>query len=295
MVNGMRDDIWLKKDLNLQKAFADGDFGLLMDYSDENQKNLMNQWMNREASFMNKMLRFGSTVLHRFENGLQNEQQLYAVFRMGALLGTVEGFEQIIYEKAQGEWIYEEFRQEVSSTKHLKEIILALQLYGVMNHSEICKELNLKDSTLTEIMKRIEPTKLVQSTKSGKYKLYTLTDTGRRLGLKLRQQYSGDINLKELLLKLKEYFEYTSNREDFRRQIESVFEENSLATIYSGDELDIFFADENKKTHHDKYQVSSSLWENNENNTNRHVLIANKKVDGLNPFNYENISKENYA
>lgn len=104
MVNGMRDDIWLKKDLNLQKAFADGDFGLLMDYSDENQKNLMNQWMNREASFMNKMLRFGSTVLHRFENGLQNEQQLYAVFRMGALLGTVEGFEQIIYEKAQGEW-----------------------------------------------------------------------------------------------------------------------------------------------------------------------------------------------
>ena len=91
----MSDDIWIKKNLNLEKAFSKGDFSELIAYSERNQKGLIDIYVNSDSTSVEKSLRFGSTVLHRFENGLQNEQQLYAVFRMGALLGTVEGFEAL--------------------------------------------------------------------------------------------------------------------------------------------------------------------------------------------------------
>lgn len=288
----MEDNIWLKKDLDLKQTFRNGEFDVLTAYSNENQKNLIHQWMNSESSVVNKMLRLGSAILHYFESVLQDERQLYAVFRTGALLGTIEGFEHIIHEKEQGEWIYKEFKEEISSIKHLEEVILILQLYGVLNHSEMCKQLDLKDSTLTEIMKKIEPTKLVQSERAGKYKLYTLTDAGRRLGMQLRKQRSDSMEREKLLTKIKECFEQTLDKKEFRRQVEEIFEKNSLGVIYSGDEVDIFYMDDNKKVRGDRYKINAALVTNIMNNSDKHVLMATKNIMSLNAFDYDDINEE---
>lgn len=291
----MKDNIWVKKDLDLIQTFIDGEFDALIAYSDENQKNLIHQWENNKSSFVNKMLRFGSTILHYFENGLQAERQLYAVFRTGALLGTIEGFEHLIHEKEQGEWIYKEFKEELSSIKHLEDVILILELYGVLNHSEMCKQLDLKDSTLTEIMKKIEPTKLVQSTRAGKYKLYTLTDAGRRLGIQLRKQRSDSMGHEEILSKIKVCFEQTVDKKKFRRQVEDIFEENSLGSFYSGNEVSMYYRDDDNKLRIDRYKIKAALATNTVSDPEKHFLMATKNIKDSNAFDYEDISEEGIA
>ena len=291
----MKDSIWLEKDLDLKQTFADGDFDTLIAYSDENQKNLLYQWMNNKSSFVSKMLRFGSGLLHYFERSLLIEPKLHAAFRTGALLGTIEGLEQLIHEEEQGEWIYKEFKEELSSIKHLEEVILILQLYGVLNHSEMCRQLDIKDSTLTEIMKRIEPTKLVQSTKSGKYKLYTLTDAGRRLGQQLRKQRSDNMGQEEILSKLKECFEQTSDKKKFRRRVEDIIEENSLGSLYSGNEVSMFYMDDDNKVKIDRYKIEAALITNTVNDSEKHFFRATKNIEESNVFDYDDIYEEGTA
>ena len=98
----MNDDNWMKKNLNLGKAFSEGNFSEIIDYSDTNQKNLIECYINDDSASVEQSLRLGSALLHHFESGLQNEQQLYAIYRLGALLGTVEGFEALDHAKEQG-------------------------------------------------------------------------------------------------------------------------------------------------------------------------------------------------
>ncbi len=112
-------------------------------------------------------------------------------------------------KKKQRNWSERTYKQEVLSIKHLSEIILALEIHGIMSHSEICSALNLKESTLSEIMKRVDLTKLISSSRNGKYKLYRLTDEGKYLGKQLRNQKKDRVTEGELLGQLEQYLEYT--------------------------------------------------------------------------------------
>ena len=90
--------------------------------------------------------------------------------------------------------------KNISSIKHLTEIIRLLEVKGVMTHSEMVEELHLRHaSTLTEIMKKVAELELVDVRRAGKYNLYSLTDAGVRYA---RQMRAGE-DRQNLLKKIK--------------------------------------------------------------------------------------------
>jgi DNA-binding MarR family transcriptional regulator len=161
-------------------------------------------------------------------------------------MGSVESFDQLLYERKQDDWISKTYKEEVLSIKHLKDIILALEIHGIMSHSDICEYLSLKESTLSETMKKVNLTNFISSSKSGKYKLYRLTDSGRRLGKQIRKQNNENISEKELLFQLQHNIESTKNKEEFKRKVKEIMDydrivENKKNKIEPGDQLTIYY------------------------------------------------------
>jgi Mn-dependent DtxR family transcriptional regulator len=232
--------------MDLVKTWESGDYDALIEYAENNQRYLISEWEVGDVPFLQKAVRFGMSVLHYFEQYLQENAKLRSIFRLGALMGSVESFDQLLYERRQDDWISKTYKEEVSSIKHLEDIILALEIHGIMSHSDICEYLGLKESNLSEIMKKVNLTNLISSSKSGKYKLYRLTDSGRRLGKQIRKQNDENISEKELLFQLQHYVESTKNKEEFKRKINGIMEydrivENKKSKIESGDRLKIYY------------------------------------------------------
>ena len=62
------------------------------------------------------------------------------------------------------------------------EVILSLWTHGSMSQTALRKSLNLRPSTLSEVLKKVRKTQLVQVVPYGKSKLYSLSDTGIQYG-----------------------------------------------------------------------------------------------------------------
>ena len=95
-----------------------------------------------------------------------------------------------------------------------------------MSHSEICKNLDLKESTLSEIMKKAASTNLIISSKAGKYKLYRLSDNGRYLSRQLRTNTTVSTNRDELLKQLKFHLKASASEDSFKDTIKKLLEYN---------------------------------------------------------------------
>ena len=147
----------------------------------------------------------------------------------------------------------------------MKEIIYALNLFGQMSHKELCDYLHLKESTLTEIMKKDAITKFIYFSRFGKYKVYRLTDTGRILGKQLQQEngsnLSNQIYLKkyeditEKFLKSKKENDETYNQDD---------EHENLCVLRPGGNINIF-SKVNGKIDKQSYGIEALLLGNNDN------------------------------
>jgi hypothetical protein len=95
-------------------------------------------------------------------------------------------------------------------------------------------------------MKKVNLTNFISSSKSGKYKLYRLTDSGRRLGKQIRKQNNENISEKELLFQLQHNIESTKNKEEFKRKVKEIMDydrivENKKNKIEPGDQLTIYY------------------------------------------------------
>lgn len=170
----------------------------------------------------------------------------------------------------------EAYREEVLSIRHLDDIILALEIHGVMSHSEICSYLNLKESTLSEIMKKVNLTKLIISSRSGKYKLYRLTDAGRRLGKQLRSQTNKNLGEEELLFQLQHYYESTKSKEEFSCKVKDILKygniiANASNSIMPNKHLTIFYS-ELGKIEKEEFEVTGILEKGRMDNSNFKIM-----------------------
>lgn len=282
----MKGELWLKKELDLQETLQHEDYEMLINYASDNQEKILIEWTKVNKSERHNIVRYGMMLMKYFEQHLPQISKDTALFRLGALAGTLEVCDRFSYEESQEHRAETLYKEQVSSIKHLDEIILALELHGIMSHSELCEYLDLKESTLSEVMKKVNLTNLVVSSKHGKYKLYRLTDAGRRLGKQLRKKRKG-MEQEEWLLQLKDYL-IERNDNSFAERIAAVVREcrrteNSNQEIKPGDKLEVLYWDQSGQKRTDEYEVKMNVLEQNTQSAARRKKIIAVK-ENINSF-----------
>lgn len=263
----MSQNVWIHAQTNLLESLNKQEYEFLIQYADDNQEHVMEEWYNADYSLCSQTLRYGNSQLKYFKQHLRTSPKDYAIFHLGSLMGHIEVLEHFSYEKEQENLASKIYAKQVLSVKHLKDIIQLLEAHGIMSHSEICHSLNLKVSTLSEIMKKINSANLIISSKAGKYKLYRLTDTGRNLSRQLRSSSTNIHNTpKEPLRKTSDDNTYTT-------------------TIAPGYTVKIFDKIDNTKETFD----IEALVINNESSDTSATLIGTKK----NKRNYDFLDNAN--
>lgn len=264
----MQNELWLHSDLDLNTALQSQNFDSLNEYVDENQRNIAVEWVQNDLLRLRKILKLGSAILSPQEQKIKKDRSQYAIFRLGALSGTLESFNYLMYERDNQQQTVEAYSKDIKCIKHLQDVVLLLDLYGELTHSEISEKLTLNPPTLTEIMKKIIPTELIRVTSAGKYKLYALTEIGRRLAVHLRGVKSERDQLDSIFAQLKEYTQQTNEIERLRMHIATLMEQLEGASLFPGDALSLDYQDERKNLNH----LELSIQETN-NHSPSHVSV----------------------
>lgn len=222
----MRKEIWMHTQTNLSESLEKQEYTTLIQYASDNKEYVINEWYNSDNSSLSQILRYGNSQLNYFEHHLPTASKEDAIFQLGTLMGVIKTFKDFLHEKQQENLTAQIYQKQVLSVKHLKDIILLLEAHGIMSHSEICKNLDLKESTLSEIMKKAASTNLIISSKAGKYKLYRLSDNGRYLSRQLRTKTTVSTNRDELLKQLKFHLKTSTSEDSFKDTIKKLLEYN---------------------------------------------------------------------
>lgn len=222
----MRKEIWMHTQTNLSESLEKQEYTTLIQYASDNKEYVINEWYNSDNSSLSQILRYGNSQLNYFEHHLPTASKEDAIFQLGTLMGVIKTFKDFLHEKQQENLTAQIYQKQVLSVKHLKDIILLLEAHGIMSHSEICKNLDLKESTLSEIMKKAASTNLIISSKAGKYKLYRLNDNGRYLSRQLRTNTTVSTNRDELLKQLKFHLKASASEDSFKDTIKKLLEYN---------------------------------------------------------------------
>lgn len=222
----MRKEIWMHTQTNLSESLEKQEYTTLIQYASDNKEYVINEWYNSDNSSLSQILRYGNSQLNYFEHHLPTASKEDAIFQLGTLMGVIKTLKDFLHEKQQENLTAQIYQKQVLSVKHLKDIILLLEAHGIMSHSEICKNLDLKESTLSEIMKKAASTNLIISSKAGKYKLYRLSDNGRYLSKQLRTNTTESTNRDELLKQLKFHLKSSASEDSFKDTIKKLLECN---------------------------------------------------------------------
>lgn len=108
-------------------------------------------------------------------------------YQMGIAMGTLNMMKQVLRCYHQQEKILKLFQQQVllQDIPHLEDIVWILDNSTMVRHGVLAKQLGINKSTLTGIIKQIEDSGLINITPSGKYKYYSLSDSGKRFANQL--------------------------------------------------------------------------------------------------------------
>ena len=109
----------------------------------------------------------------------KSESDRKAYFEIGRLYGTMQLSSRICYEKKKDSQAYED-GITFCGIRHFDEIVSLLDRHKQMTQTELCLELDMNPSALSECLKKILMTKMVVCRRSGKYKVYSLSDDGFR-------------------------------------------------------------------------------------------------------------------
>ncbi|MBR4909000.1 MAG: hypothetical protein IKZ43_08325 [Acidaminococcaceae bacterium] len=177
-------------------------------YTKENQRRLFLQWDEEAYEELEKNLEYGSLLLRFFADNLEDDKQR-TLFELGTLKGVVESFEHLLYNKGEELRLLQAKYTFFSTVKHLDEVVFALETHGSMTQTELRKYMRgMNASTLSEAMKKILDTGLVLATAMGKYKVYTLTDTGLKYG-RLARRTNEKFDLPGILKLLQTVIDHT--------------------------------------------------------------------------------------
>ena len=280
----MDKSLWLDDERPLRESFEAEQYPELLDYSDSNRFNLFAIHADGDIDFLRKSLRLGSAILQRFSRYLQKKsEQLFAVYRLGVLSGIVECMNHILYEEAQQLASITRHGREVLYIKHVPQILSALEDEGTLTHSELCNRLNLKPSTLTEIMKRIAPERLFNYVSSGKYKLYSLTDDGRRYARQLRKEDRSDDGIEHMERQLIRFIDQSNDPEKIRRQIvDQLLDLNAkrMTIIQVGERFGLTQVEKSHYSTHN-YEILNILDVMTDSQARKHITVREVIEDGL--------------
>lgn len=195
----MDNTLWIHSNLELSELIDKKQHEALSDYVNSNQELIFANWAEGQLANLSMTLKYGASILKYFKTSLGSIRDSMLV-DLGSLLGTIDSFSHLLYEQGQEQWTSSHINEVVATTKHLSEVVSALEVHGAMTHTELCTYLNMSNpSTLTEAMKKIIQTGVVQSRIAGKYKVYTLTDKGIRYGRSIRKKKKTANQLEDIL------------------------------------------------------------------------------------------------
>ena len=190
----------IQNKIDIAQELSDKNYEKLIGYADEIQKEVIHHWQTKDNRALEGLILKSRNILNFWTDSIIKKRLWVALVRCGAWIGTLETIEKSLCEESMDLWSQKRLYKNISSIKHLTEIIRLLEVKGVMTHSEMVEELHLRHaSTLTEIMKKVAELELVDVRRAGKYNLYSLTDAGVRYA---RQMRAGE-DRQNLLKKIK--------------------------------------------------------------------------------------------
>lgn len=195
------------------ELFQAEEFEKLIKYAETNQKSLNTYWRNNSREDIQLFLKYATSKLSFFENFIQSCVQQFSAFKIGKLMGAVESYGKIIYEKEQDRLVVDRLYEEGHTVKYLDDIVKLLESHGGLTHAELCEHLSLKTSTLSEAIKKVLATGIVDFRSAGKYKIYSLTEEGIRYGKYIRNQKRDIVSEEQLIMLIKSSLEASQSRQ----------------------------------------------------------------------------------
>lgn len=168
--------------------FDEQNYSKVIEMVEEHSKNLLYEWIDGFYEKLEKDLQDEIVLLDYFRDSLRTEARDQSLFVLGGLYRATKIFGALLFENSMDRRVQMQLKKEFDEIKHLKDVIQALEIHGSMTHTELCNCLGLNPSTLSEAMKKILSTGTVSALSAGKYRLYSLTDSGIRLGRQFRNE-----------------------------------------------------------------------------------------------------------
>ena len=173
--------------IDLVQEFTSENYEKIICCADDAQRELIYHWHVKDSLVAEQLILMSRSILNFWTDSIIKNRLWTALIRCGAWIGTLETIEKHIYEKNMDSWSQKRIYKNLLSIKHFDEILRLLEVKGVMTHGEMVEKLHLNNSsTLTEIIKKTRDFDIIDIKKSGKYKLYSLTDAGVRYARQIR-------------------------------------------------------------------------------------------------------------
>lgn len=241
---------WIQPEKDFEELFSAGKYGELSSLSEENLDLLFLLFRDNHTEDLRDSVAFGKVMLSYLQSVFVDSPRDFSIFGAGKLMGYLELLDRFRFSQEQDQM--DVSRTENLGSKHLNRIVSLLETHGSVSQSDLAEMLQLQPSTLSEALKKIRKTGFVRSVPFGKYRLYSLTDSGIRYAALLRRREKTDAEFYRLLARLHEYLQNTY----WQRCAVRFFDENptpSQGTVVSpGEHISIY----NNDTHRTaKYQV----------------------------------------
>lgn len=173
--------------IDLVQEFTSENYEKIICCADDAQRELIYHWHVKDSLVAEQLILMSRSILNFWTDSIIKNRLWTALIRCGAWIGTLETIEKHIYEKNMDSWSQKRIYKNLLSIKHFDEILRLLEVKGVMTHGEMVEKLHLNNSsTLTEVIKKTRDFDIIDIKKSGKYKLYSLTDAGVRYARQIR-------------------------------------------------------------------------------------------------------------
>jgi DNA-binding Lrp family transcriptional regulator len=180
---------WYNKDKKIWNSFAEKEYELIYDYVENNITRLISAMDGDEKEFGNN-LSYGAAILKRFENTRLKSDEYKAIYALGELKGVIDACAHLENEKIENKNTADQVDEiemyDYSAVKYIDEIVKLLSENISLKHKELAKRLGISDPKLTEAIKRIDKYRLIDYRRVGKFKLYALSDKGKRYGNQMR-------------------------------------------------------------------------------------------------------------
>lgn len=176
----------------MTRIFWNGDAPLFIDYCKTMQdakffkaisKNLafiISRTLSKpESEELNRTLKYGSIVVNEFkETMVDSDSVKKMIFEMGRLSGIMQLSSQINRD-ANKKRRLDKSSLSYSGIRRFDEIVALLAKYQMLSHGDLCEKLQMNPPTLSERMKTILNTQMVECRRVGKFKMYSLSSDGR--------------------------------------------------------------------------------------------------------------------